>query len=280
MGISDLEIHLAPKTVFEIAPGIPVTNTMITMWLVMAILIGLAVFVRIGLKYLPHGFQNFVEWSLGGMYRFMEDVGGVAAKRHFPIFITFFLTILFSNWLGILMGMIAEESGFLRAPTSDINSTAALALVAFLYFEYQGMKSHGFFGHLGHFVNIKALFTKGAMGIIDFFVGLLHIVSELVRPTALALRLFGNIFGGEIVLTVAFLLIGVAFPLPFMGLEFIIGLIQAFVFSVLFLTFTALNTAHQEEHEVIAPTKSETATPLRIAVVSRKINQAGKPRFS
>lgn len=260
MGISDLEIHLSPKTVFELAPGIPVTNSMITMWLVMAILIGLAVVARLGMKYLPGKFQNFVEWALGSMYDFMEEVGGKAAQKHFPIFITFFLTILFSNWLGIAMGLIAEESGFLRAPTSDLNTTAALALVAFLYFEYYGMKAHGVLGHLGHFVNLKALFTKGGMGMIDFFVGLLHIISELVRPTALALRLFGNIFGGEIVLTVAFLLIGPIFPLPFMGLEFIIGLIQAFVFSVLFLTFTALNTAHEEEdHQVIAPTKNEMA---------------------
>ena len=249
MGVSDLEVHLSPKTVFELAPGIPVTNSMITLWIVSLILISLALICRLSMKYLPRGFQNFVEWALGGMYNFMEEVGGKAAKKHFPIFITFFLTILFSNWLGIAMGLIAEESGFLRAPTSDLNTTAALAIIAFIYFEYQGMKAHGFFGHMGHFFNFKALFKNGPLGIFDFFVGLLHIVSELVRPTALALRLFGNIFGGEIVLTVAFLLIGPLFPLPFMGLEFIIGLIQAFVFSVLFLTFTTLNSAHEEHEE-------------------------------
>lgn len=267
MGISDLEVHLAPKTIFHIAPGIPVTNTMITMWAVMVLMVTLAIIARLGMKYLPKGFQNFVEWALGGMYKFMKEVGGEAAQKHFPIFITFFLTILFSNWLGIAMGLIAEQLGFLRAPTSDINTTAALAIVAFIYFEYQGMKSHGVLGHLGHFVNIKALFTKGPMGIIDFFVGLLHIISELVRPLALALRLFGNIFGGEIVLTVAFLLIAPGFPLPFMMLEFLIGLIQAFVFSVLFLTFTALNTAHEEEeHEVIAPNKQETPPAVQTVV--------------
>lgn len=248
MGLSDLEIHLSPKTVFTLPGGIPVTNTIITMWVVMGILVAMALTARLTMKYLPRGFQNFVEWSLGGMYNFMGEVGGQAAKKHFPIFITFFLTILFSNWLGIAMGLVAEQSGFLRAPTSDLNSTVALAILAFLYFEYQGIKAHGALGYAGHFVNLKALFTKGPMGVIDFFVGLLHIVSEFVRPLALSLRLFGNIFGGEIVLTVAFLLIAPAFPLPFMGLEFIIGLIQAFVFSMLFLTFTALNTAH-EEHE-------------------------------
>jgi F-type H+-transporting ATPase subunit a len=269
MGISDLEIHLAPKTVFEIAPGIPVTNTMITMWVVMALLIGLALFTRLTMKYLPRGFQNFVEWALGGLYDFMEEVGGKEAKKHFPIFITFFLTILFSNWLGIMMGLVAEQLGFLRAPTSDLNTTAALAIVAFLYFEYQAMKAHGVFGHLGHFVNIKALFTKGFVGGIEFFVGLLHIISELVRPTALALRLFGNIFGGEIVLTVAFLLIGPVFPLPFMLLEFIIGMIQAFVFSVLFLTFTALNTAHEEQtkenHHTMNATQKEALPVVQSA---------------
>ncbi len=249
MGVSDLEVHLAPKTVFEIMPGVPVTNTMITMWVVMTILIGLALAFRYTMKYLPSGYQNVVEWALGGLYNFMEQVGGKSAKKHFPIFITFFLTILFSNWLGIAMGIVAEEAGFLRAPTSDLNSTIALALTAFLYFEYQGFKAHGVFGYIGHFINIKALIKNGPMGLIDFFVGLLHIISELVRPTALALRLFGNIFGGEIVLTVAFLLFNAVLPLPFMMLEVIIGLIQAFVFSMLFLTFTALNSAHEEGHE-------------------------------
>jgi F-type H+-transporting ATPase subunit a len=147
------------------------------------------------------------------------------------------------------MGIVAEELGFIRAATSDLNSTIAFALVAFAYFEYQGIKAHGLFGYIGHFINIKALIKNGPMGLIDFFVGLLHIVSELVRPTALALRLFGNIFGGEIVLTVAFLLFSPLLPLPFMMLEVIIGLIQAFVFSMLFLTFTALNSAHEEGHE-------------------------------
>jgi F-type H+-transporting ATPase subunit a len=235
------------------------------MWIVMAILIGLAITVRLTMKYLPRGFQNFVEWSLGGMYNFMEEVGGKAAKKHFAIFITFFLTILFSNWLGIAMGMLAEESGFLRAPTSDLNSTIALAVSAFLYFEYQGFKSHGFFGYLGHFINVKA-FAKGPMGAIDFFVGLLHIISELVRPTALALRLFGNIFGGEIVLTVAFLMFGALMPLPFMMLEFLIGLIQAFVFAMLFLTFTSLNSAHEDEHHEPDPTRNEIGPPVKVTV--------------
>ncbi len=261
MSIADLEIHFAPKTVFEIVPGLPVTSTMITMWILSLLLIAVALFIRASLKFIPTGFQNLVEWALGGLYDFMEEVGGKEAKRHFPIFITFFLTILFSNWMGIAMGYIAEESGFLRAPTSDLNFTAAIALVAFFYFEYQGMKAHGFFGHLGHFFNVKAIFQKGPLGIIDFFVSILHIISELVRPTALALRLFGNIFGGEIVLTVAFLLVAPVFPLPFMALEFIIGLIQAFVFSVLFLTFTSLNSAHEEEeHESPAQPKTINAS--------------------
>lgn len=249
MGVSELQVHLAPKTVFEIMPGVPVTNTMITLWIVSAILITLAVIFRLTMKYLPKGFQSLVEWGLGGLYNFMEQVGGKESKKHFPIFITFFLIILFSNWLGIMMGIVAEEAGFLRAPTSDLNSTIALAAVAFCYFEYQGFKAHGVFGYIGHFVNVKALIKNGPMGVIDFFVGLLHIISELVRPTALALRLFGNIFGGEIVLTVAFLLFSPMLPLPFMMLEVIIGLIQAFVFSMLFLTFTSLNSAHEEGHE-------------------------------
>ncbi|MCC6643899.1 F0F1 ATP synthase subunit A [Candidatus Peregrinibacteria bacterium] len=245
--LSELEVHLAPKTLFKLFGILPITDTIVMMWMVMAILISLALIFRAKMKYLPSGFQNFVEWSLGGLYGFMESVGGKEAKRHFTIFITFFLLILFSNWIGLALGIISEKLGFLRAPTSDLNSTIALALTAFAYFEYQAVKAHGFLGYLGHFFNFKALFTQGGMGIIHFFVGLLHIISELVRPVALSLRLFGNIFGGEIVLVVAFLLVRGLVPVPFMMLEFVVGLIQAFVFSTLFLTFTVLNTAHAEE---------------------------------
>ncbi len=245
--LAQLEIHLAPKTLIKLFGVLPITDTIVMMWVVMAILVVLALIFRKTMKEKPTGFQNFVEWALGGMYDSMETTGGKEAKKHFNIFITFFLVILFSNWSGLVMGTISEHLGFLRAPTSDLNTTVALALSAFFYFEYQGVKAHGFFGYLGHFVNVKALFTKGGMGVIDFFVGLLHIVSEFVRPLALSLRLFGNIFGGEILLTVAFLIMKGLVPVPFMMLEFLVGLIQAFVFSTLFLTFTALNTAHAEE---------------------------------
>jgi len=247
-------------------PGVPVTNTMITLWLVSAILIILALVLRRKINMIPSGFYNFAEWALGGLYGFMEEVGGKAAKKHFSLFITFFLTILFSNWLGIMMGMVAEESGFLRAPTSDLNTTAAFAITAFIYFEYQGIRAHGAIGYAQHFVNLKALFTKGPMGVIDFFTGLLHIVSEIVRPLALSLRLFGNIFGGEIVLTVAFLLFSAVLPLPFMMLEFLIGLIQAFVFAMLFLVFTSLNSAHEDEHTEPEPTKDELPPQVAISV--------------
>ncbi len=244
--LSQLEIHLAPKTVFQLFGVLPITDSILMMWVVMAVMIVLALIIRLRLKYLPTGFQNFVEWSLGGLHGFMENVGGKEAKKHFNVFITFFLVILFSNWLALSLGFIAEKLE-LRAPTSDLNFTAAIALLAFVYFEYQAVKVHGFFGYLSHFVNFKGFKEGIMMGCIHFFVGLLHIISELVRPLALALRLFGNVFGGEIVLTVAFLLIKGIIPVPFMLLETMTGLIQAFVFSTLFLTFTSLNTAQSEE---------------------------------
>lgn len=247
MTLDSLKIELNALPIFDIG-GVPVTNSVITMWIVMVILIGLALFIRLNLKFQPKGFQNFVEWALGGLYDFMEDVGGKAAQQHFVTFITFFLIILFSNWLGIFLGPIAEESHVLRAPTSDLSTTAGLAIAAFLYFEYQGLKAHGVLGYLGHFINIKAIFKKGPMGLIDFLTGIIHIVSEIVRPTALALRLYGNIFGGEIVLLIAFILVAPLIPVPFMMLEVIVGLMQAFVFATLFLTFTSLNTMHEEEH--------------------------------
>ncbi len=249
MGISDLKVEIAPKILWEPIKGILITDTIVTMWIVMIILIVMGLILRKKLKEVPGTFQGLAEWSIGGMYNFMSDVGGEQAKKHFLLFLTLFYTILASNWLGLIMGVAGEQTGFLRVPTSDLNGTIAFAIVAFIYFEYQGFKEHGIVGYISHFINIKALFTQGGMGVIDFFQGLLHIISEIVRPVALSLRLFGNIFGGEIVLAVSFLLIAPLIPVPFMLLEVIVGLIQAFVFAVLFLTFTVMNTTHHAHEE-------------------------------
>ena len=127
------------------------------------------------------------------------SIGGPDAKPFIPLFAGFFLFILFSNWSGLIPGV--GRVLWFRAPTSDVNVTIGLALVAFLFFQYQGFKHLGL-GYLGKFFPFGE-FRKGiGAGIIALFVGLVELLLEFVKPVTLSMRLFGNIYGGEVALGV------------------------------------------------------------------------------
>ncbi len=131
---------------------------------------------------------------------------------------------------------------FLRSANTDINTTLAIALVAMVMIHFWAFRSLGVFGHVGKFINVR-------QGPIWLFVGLLEAISEIARVISFTFRLFGNIFAGEVLLfAMAFLLplIGI---MPFLGLELFVGLIQAFIFSMLTLVFASTATvAHDEGH--------------------------------
>lgn len=135
-----------------------------------------------------------------------------------------------------------------RSPSADLNLTFALALLAFFYIEYLGFAALGP-GYVKKFFNLGG-FKKGvAMGIMEFLVGLLELVSELARIIAFSFRLFGNIFAGEVLLLVMAFLIPLVLPLPFYGFEVFVGFIQAFVFAMLTMAFIAIAvTPHGDEH--------------------------------
>ena len=131
---------------------------------------------------------------------------------------------------------------FLRSANTDVNTTLAIALVAMFMVHVWGFTSLGIFGHIGKFINLKA-------GPIGLFVGLLEAISEVARVISFTFRLFGNIFAGEVLLiAIAFLLplIGI---IPFLGLELFVGLIQAFIFSMLTLVFATMATVSHAEDE-------------------------------
>ena len=122
------------------------------------------------------------------------------AKPYIPLFIAFFLLILFSNWSGLVPPVGRLEQ--LRAPTSDVNVTLGLALVSFAYFEFQGFRRLGVRGYLGKFFPIYEFKNGIGSGVIAMFVGLVELMLEFVKPVTLSMRLFGNIYGGEVALGV------------------------------------------------------------------------------
>ncbi len=215
-----------------------ISSTILTMWIVMAVvLIGSILMVR-GSRLIPGRAQNVFEW----FYEFMSDFGigitGPAGRPYVPLFIGFFILILFCNWSGLIppVGKIEE----LRAPTSDVNITIGLALVSFAYFEFEGFRRLGIRGYAGKFFPFYEFRNGVIAGGIALFVGLVELMLEFVKPVTLSMRLFGNIYGGEVALGVITALTIAVIPVGLLGLELMLNAIQALIFSILTLMFIVL----------------------------------------
>jgi F-type H+-transporting ATPase subunit a len=270
-------------------PGfpIPVTNALLTTWLTMAVLILFALWVRSGLQMIPSGKQNIAEMLVEGLYGLVESMASPKwAPTFFPIIITIFLFVLISNWLDVLTPVLAavgiEEHGeiipILRSPSTDLNFTVGLALISVGLTQYFGIRANGLLGYIGKFIKVgwigdliavqqkKKPGNPGMvimLGLIDTFMGLVELISEIAKILSFSFRLFGNIFAGEVVLIVIPFLLSFLVPLIFMGLETFVGLIQAFIFAVLTLAFMSMAVAShgggEEHHEAQAPGATEQA---------------------
>lgn len=239
------DVHVDPAAILSNHPSI--TSSILTTWIVMAVVLVLFIAATRSIRLIPKGMQNVVEFAYEGLENWAVSLGGISARRHVPLFATFFLFILFSNWSGLLpfFGKIVE----LRAPTSDVNVTIGLALVAFFYFHFQGFRALGVRGYLGKFFVFSGFKEGPAAGAIALFVGLIEFLLEFIKPITLAMRLFGNIFGGEVALGVITALTFAIIPIGMLGLELLLNFVQALIFSTLMLMYTVIAMeGHGEEH--------------------------------
>ena len=257
-GISDLIIANlelpAPEIVLpqghEAPPGlvfwdVSITNTIVTTWLVIAVVLIIALFARLTMRWMPTGFQNFYEWAWEGLEGWAYGLGGETARKHIPLFVSFFLFILFCNWSGLIP--LFGKVDFLRAPTSDVNVTIGLALVVFFYFQFQGFRTLGFRRYLGKFFNFSGFREGIGAGLIGLFVGLIEFMLEFIKPVTLAMRLFGNIYGGEVALGVITALTIVIVPAAMLLLEGLLNFVQALIFSTLMLMYTIIAVEVHDE---------------------------------
>jgi F-type H+-transporting ATPase subunit a len=172
-----------------------------------------------------------------------ESIAGPKGRKFLPLVLTFFVFILFSNWIGLLpgfgsIGIREVHNGksvlipIFRGSTADLNTTLALATISVVATQIYGF-SFLKFSYLKRYFNFESP--------IMFFTGILELISEFAKIISFSFRLFGNIFAGEVLLAVITFLVPVIAPLPFLGLEVFVGFIQALVFSLLTLVF--INTA-------------------------------------
>lgn len=259
------EHHLSPKAV-EIGRvfGLPVTNSMFVSWVVA---LGLIVFARVAtrrMNQVPGGAQNFLEWLVESLYRFLEGLlGEHLVARTFWYFATVFIFILSANWLGLVPGVgsvgwgRANAHGFhveqplLRGANADVNLTLAMALIFFACWVVWALREIGPSGFLKELFAPKGESTgvlKIVLAVVFFVVGCLEVISILFRPISLSFRLYGNTFAGENMLeTMSKLVPGLGWllPVPFYFLELLVGVVQALVFMLLTAVFTLLICQHE-----------------------------------
>ncbi|MFD2255551.1 F0F1 ATP synthase subunit A [Luteolibacter algae] len=256
-----------------------ITNSMVMVWIVAAVVILVAQMATRDMKLIPSGLQNTVEWLVESLYTFLEGIlGADLVKKTFWFFGTIFILILFVNWAGLVPGVGTvglELSGpgvdphdkfrpFLRGGNADLNMTVAMSVtfaVLWFYWAIRENSLKGFFAHIfapkGKFVG----FILVPMILVFGFVGILEVVSILFRPVALSFRLYGNVYAGENILENMMLLLGNESWRPWLGwlpsipfyfLELLVGLIQALVFMLLTSVFLKLICDHgdhgDEEH--------------------------------
>jgi F-type H+-transporting ATPase subunit a len=276
------------------SPGtvLPITNGLIMTVLIDLALVLTIIFGAVNMKLIPSGFQNIVEVVIEGFYNFALGVDRKNVAKFFPLPATIFLFFLYANFLALVPGIgsigncvtkveqAAEgahttaavqgpspvfsglpgfcEAGhtiipWLRAPSADLNVTFAFALAAVFMVELFGFQALG--------ANYLLKFFNFREGFIGAFVGFIELISEVVRILAFAFRIFGNIFGGEVILVVMAYLFPYLLPLPFYGFEVFVAFIQAVIFGVLTLVFMSIavqsHGGHDEQGHPESPMPAE-----------------------
>ena len=198
-------------------------------WFVMLVLIVLAFLASRAVKLIPGGLQNFMEVVVSGIENLIEETMGPKGKAYFPLLATFALFILVSNLIALVPGFYP--------PTANLNTNGALALTVFAMTHIIGVKEHGFH-YFKHFM--------GPILALAPLIFIIEIIGHLARPLSLSLRLFGNMYGHEIVLMIFLALVPFLLPVPMMLMDVLVAFIQTFVFTLLAMIYIAgaLEEAH------------------------------------
>jgi len=219
--------------------------------LVALVIVAFALIVRRKRDHLPKGLQNLAEWIVESLNNFTVGIIGPGGEKYTPLAGTVFIYVLLMNLIGLIPGF--------HSPTANLSTTLALGVVVFVYVQYQGIRQNGLGGYIKHFA--------GAGSVPAFIVPLLfviEVISEFIKPFTLAIRLFGNIFGENVIILV---LAGLGTTLggaalgwlpiqfPLMLLALLTAFVQAMVFTIPTCIYIVIMSGHghEEEHGDASP---------------------------
>ena len=274
-----LSAALAAEPLFHVG-DFSFTNSMLNASISVVFFVVLALVSRRRKGLVPKGIHNVIEALVEFVRSEIQKVTEDERKTRLflPLVATIFFFVLVNNWMGLIPGTgtigvygnVHGELGLiplLRPATADLNLTLAIAAISVGATHFFGMRELGVVDHVSKFFNFKGIIVsvkKGPMAVvislIEFGVGLIELVGEFAKTLSLSLRLFGNVFAGEILLTVMLSLFSYVLPVPFMFLEILVGVIQATVFAMLTLAFLVVATMHhghdEDEHAASEPVPS------------------------
>ncbi len=229
--------------------GLPITNTLLTGWLIAGLLIVIALMTSRRLKMIPGRVQAFFETLFEGAYDYIASTleSRDRARTYFPLIITVFLFIALANMTEFTPGIgsitVVNDHGetvpLFRSMNTDLNMTLGLTIIAVVAIEIAGVAALGFFAYAGKFINFSSP--------INFIAGLIELISEVSRLVSFSFRLFGNIFAGEVLIAVVMFFVPYMLPVPLMAFEMFIGIIQGLVFAMLILFFIKLAAMNPHE---------------------------------
>ena len=238
--------HATTEAQNEEPPAGEIPNAWLLIWnsaSVMLVMIALAILAQRTLKRIPRGLgvENFGEYIVESMNTFTTGIIGPGGERYTPLVGTIFIYILASNLWGLIPGF--------HSPTSNLSITLALGVIVFVYVQYEGVRQNGLGGHLKHFA--------GPIPAMSPFMFFIEVISEIVKPFTLAIRLFGNIFGEDVIIIVLTglllqlsgnMFLGIL-PLqfPILLLALLTAVVQALVFSMLTCIYISLVSHHEHE---------------------------------
>jgi F-type H+-transporting ATPase subunit a len=213
--------------VFELL-GLPVTATVIATWAMVATLSLLAIVAGQRLRSKPTRWQAVVEWGVGGVRGLLEAMTGQGGERYLPLVATVGLFVLVANLMSALP--------FVEAPTADLNTPVALALIVLVSVHYLGIREHGLKGYLLRFARPTPLLLP------------INVLGQLTRTFSLAIRLFGNMISHQIIVAVLLLILPLVIPAVLNVFGIFIGVLQAYIFTL--LTIVYIGGAVRAEGEI------------------------------